>query len=107
MPRRCWHERVYRRSCLKRIRSLGEYLLQVQGQVRIERHRYHIGESLLPSMREFLQFIDAYDKFEAHGFRHKVNLQYKQTASKLSFLTDSRTELHSATTASLRHVSLS
>ncbi|GKZ25840.1 hypothetical protein AbraIFM66951_002841 [Aspergillus brasiliensis] len=33
--------------------------------------RYHIGESLLPSTREFLKFIDVYDKFEAHGFKHK------------------------------------
>ncbi|KAL3436854.1 hypothetical protein BDV09DRAFT_183811 [Aspergillus tetrazonus] len=41
--------------------------------------RYHIGESLLPSMREFLQFIDAYDKFEAHGFRHKAQLNRPDT----------------------------
>ncbi|KAJ5888978.1 hypothetical protein N7495_009019 [Penicillium taxi] len=33
--------------------------------------RYHIGESLLPSTREFLKFIDVYDKFESHGFKHK------------------------------------
>ncbi|CAI7637180.1 unnamed protein product [Penicillium glandicola] len=33
--------------------------------------RYHIGESLLPSTREFLKFIDVYDKFESHGFIHK------------------------------------
>ncbi|KAJ5371544.1 hypothetical protein N7517_003550 [Penicillium concentricum] len=36
--------------------------------------RYHIGESLLPSTREFLKFIDVYDKFESHGFIHKARL---------------------------------
>ncbi|KAL6238481.1 hypothetical protein BDW75DRAFT_247227 [Aspergillus navahoensis] len=34
--------------------------------------RYHIGESMLPSMRHFLKFIDAYDKWDAHGFNIKV-----------------------------------
>lgn len=34
--------------------------------------RYHVGESMLPSMRHFLRFIDLDDKFDAHGFRHKV-----------------------------------
>lgn len=34
--------------------------------------RYHIGESLLPSMRYFLDFIDLYEKFDNHGFVHKV-----------------------------------
>ncbi|RDW58540.1 uncharacterized protein DSM5745_11231 [Aspergillus mulundensis] len=33
--------------------------------------RYHIGESMLPSMRHFLKFIDAYDKWDAHGFNIK------------------------------------
>jgi glutaredoxin-related protein len=35
-------------------------------------HRYHIGESMLPSMRHFLKFIDAYEKWDAHGFNIKV-----------------------------------
>ncbi|RPD58673.1 FAD/NAD(P)-binding domain-containing protein [Lentinus tigrinus ALCF2SS1-6] len=30
--------------------------------------RYHIGESLLPSVRHFLRFIDAEDKIAAYGF---------------------------------------
>lgn len=33
---------------------------------------YHIGESMLPSMRHFLKFIDAYEKWDAHGFNIKV-----------------------------------
>jgi hypothetical protein len=34
--------------------------------------RYHVGESMLPSMRHFLKFIGAYEKWDAHGFNIKV-----------------------------------
>ena len=34
--------------------------------------RYHVGESMLPSMRHFLRFIDLDDTFLNHGFRVKV-----------------------------------
>lgn len=34
--------------------------------------RYHIGESTLPSLRYFFQFIDFYKTFNAYGFYHKV-----------------------------------
>lgn len=34
--------------------------------------RYHIGESLLPSIQPFLQFIDATDKVKARRFCPKV-----------------------------------
>lgn len=37
-------------------------------------YRYHIGESMLPSIRHFLKFVDAYEKFDQHGFIHKVRL---------------------------------
>ncbi|KAI0382242.1 FAD/NAD(P)-binding domain-containing protein [Hypomontagnella monticulosa] len=33
--------------------------------------RYHVGESMLPSMRHFLKFIDCFDKWEACGFQIK------------------------------------
>ncbi|KAI0769406.1 FAD/NAD-P-binding domain-containing protein [Trametes elegans] len=33
--------------------------------------RYHIGESLIPSVRHFLRFIDAEQKIIAHGFARK------------------------------------
>lgn len=41
--------------------------------------RYHIGESLLPSIRTFSRFIDAEDKILNHGFTEKVisNLSYQ------------------------------
>jgi len=35
--------------------------------------RYHVGESMIPSMRHFLRFIDADDKFESFGFVQKVS----------------------------------
>lgn len=38
--------------------------------------RYHIGESLLPSVRYFLDFIDCYDKFNAGGFLRKVSIPH-------------------------------
>lgn len=37
--------------------------------------RYHIGESMLPSMRHFLRFIDCDEKFNAHGFIKKVRMR--------------------------------
>lgn len=35
--------------------------------------RYHIGESMIASMRYFLRFIDLESTFENHGFQKKVN----------------------------------
>lgn len=35
-------------------------------------NRYHIGESMLPSMRYFLRFIDLETKFDNHGFTKKA-----------------------------------
>lgn len=35
--------------------------------------RYHIGESMLASMRHFLRFIDLDDEFNSHGFNIKVS----------------------------------
>lgn len=36
--------------------------------------RYHVGESMLPSMRNYLRFIGAEDDFTKHGFLNKVVL---------------------------------
>ncbi|KAI1456962.1 FAD/NAD(P)-binding domain-containing protein [Annulohypoxylon moriforme] len=33
--------------------------------------RYHVGESMLPSARHYLKFIDAFDKWQAKGFQIK------------------------------------
>lgn len=35
--------------------------------------RYHIGESMLPSIRHFLRFIDLDSKFDSYGFVQKVS----------------------------------
>ncbi|KAI9061696.1 FAD/NAD(P)-binding domain-containing protein [Trametes sanguinea] len=48
--------------------------------------RYHIGESLIPSVRHFLRFIGAEDKIIQHGFARKPGSaikfnQYKQEGS--------------------------
>ena len=40
--------------------------------------RYHVGESMLPSMRHFLKFIDAYEKWDAHGFNVKVRYEKRK-----------------------------
>jgi len=38
----------------------------------LTRYRYHIGESLIPSVRHFLRFVDAEQKLVEYGFKHKV-----------------------------------
>ncbi len=35
--------------------------------------RYHIGESMLASMRHFLRFIDLEKKFDSYGFTIKAS----------------------------------
>ena len=37
-------------------------------------HRYHVGESLIPSIRHYMRYIDADEKLVNHGFVHKVNI---------------------------------
>ncbi|KAL4798680.1 hypothetical protein BDV19DRAFT_396564 [Aspergillus venezuelensis] len=39
--------------------------------------RYHVGESLLPSVRYFLDFIETYDKANNHGFLRKNGASFK------------------------------
>lgn len=35
--------------------------------------RYHIGESMLASIRHFLRFIDLDSEFDSYGFTKKVS----------------------------------
>ena len=37
-------------------------------------HRYHVGESMLPSLRHYLRYIDIEKDFDAKGFTVKVIL---------------------------------
>ncbi|KAK1244392.1 hypothetical protein MKX07_003191 [Trichoderma sp. CBMAI-0711] len=50
--------------------------------------RYHIGESMLPSMRHFLKFIDAYEKWDAHGFNIKKGGAFRLNWSRPETYTD-------------------
>lgn len=38
--------------------------------------RYHVGESMLASIRHFMRFIELDKKFDSHGFRIKVRLAW-------------------------------
>ncbi|KAJ5659678.1 FAD/NAD(P)-binding domain-containing protein [Penicillium longicatenatum] len=42
--------------------------------------RYHIGESMLPSMRHFLRFIDLDETFDKYGFVQKKGAAFKLNA---------------------------
>ncbi|XXG96049.1 hypothetical protein Hte_002326 [Hypoxylon texense] len=50
--------------------------------------RYHIGESMLPSMRHFLKFIDGFEKWNAHGFQIKNGGAFKLDHSHPDTYTD-------------------
>ncbi|KAJ7479299.1 putative halogenase [Mycena latifolia] len=50
--------------------------------------RYHIGESMLPSCRPFLRFIDAEEKVVQHGFTVKVGAAVKLNQFKREGYTD-------------------
>ncbi|RYP49870.1 hypothetical protein DL768_004486 [Monosporascus sp. mg162] len=50
--------------------------------------RYHIGESLLPSIRHFLRFIDLDKEFDSHGFRVKKGATFKLSQSFPGAYTD-------------------
>ncbi|TVY84589.1 Flavin-dependent halogenase ptaM [Lachnellula suecica] len=47
--------------------------------------RYHVGESMLASMRFFLRFIDAEETFDAHGFTKKFGATFKITTKKEAY----------------------
>ncbi|MCJ1434801.1 hypothetical protein MMC27_004171 [Xylographa pallens] len=50
--------------------------------------RYHVGESMLASLRPFLQFIDLDSTFRAHGFEKKVGAAFKMNQKKREGWTD-------------------
>ncbi|KAL9111519.1 MAG: hypothetical protein Q9227_004006 [Pyrenula ochraceoflavens] len=47
--------------------------------------RYHIGESLLASVRHFLRFIDLEKTFDAHGFCRKNGAAFKLNQKKAGY----------------------
>ncbi|KAK6216011.1 hypothetical protein LQW54_003986 [Pestalotiopsis sp. IQ-011] len=50
--------------------------------------RYHIGESTLPSLRDFFDFIDFYDIVNKHGFYHKNGATFRLNQSQPDAYTD-------------------
>ncbi|KAF7321539.1 hypothetical protein MKEN_00674800 [Mycena kentingensis (nom. inval.)] len=50
--------------------------------------RYHVGESLIPSVRHYMRFIGADDKLAAHGFVHKPGSAIKFNQYKREGYTD-------------------
>ncbi|OAA35535.1 Tryptophan halogenase [Metarhizium rileyi] len=50
--------------------------------------RYHIGESTLPSLRHFFQFIGFYATFDAHGFYHKNGAVFRLAKDQPEAYTD-------------------
>ncbi|KAK1749557.1 hypothetical protein QBC47DRAFT_311698 [Echria macrotheca] len=47
--------------------------------------RYHIGESMLASLRFFLRYIDLEDNFERHGFEKKFGASFKLSGKKPAY----------------------
>lgn len=45
----------------------------------INEARYHVGESMLPSLRPLLRFIGLDDTFKEHGFQKKVGRRLNYT----------------------------
>ena len=41
--------------------------------------RYHVGESMLPSFRHYLKFVDLHTKFDNHGFTIKNGAAFKMS----------------------------
>ncbi|KAI1776978.1 FAD/NAD(P)-binding domain-containing protein [Hypoxylon cercidicola] len=50
--------------------------------------RYHIGESMLPSVRHFLKFIDGFEKWNTHGFQIKNGGAFRLNHSHPDTYTD-------------------
>ncbi|KAL7952855.1 non-heme halogenase [Trichoderma compactum] len=50
--------------------------------------RYHIGESMLASMRHFLRFVDVDTVFDTYGFTKKVGAAFKLNPKKREGYTD-------------------
>ncbi|KAF3931358.1 hypothetical protein ABW20_dc0108032 [Dactylellina cionopaga] len=50
--------------------------------------RYHIGESTIPSLRHFFQFIDFYNTFNAHGFYQKNGAVFRLAQTQPDAYTD-------------------
>ncbi|KAI4272223.1 MAG: hypothetical protein LQ337_005447 [Flavoplaca oasis] len=50
--------------------------------------RYHVGESMIASIRHFFRFIDVDEEFDKHGFRHKKGAAFKLNSRLPEVYTD-------------------
>ncbi|KAJ7042942.1 FAD/NAD-binding domain-containing protein [Mycena alexandri] len=50
--------------------------------------REHVGESMLPSLRHFLRFIDLEETWIAHGFKHKPGACFRFAQDDVDYFTD-------------------
>ena len=72
MPQLHWPEKASMLSFLRRPSSRGWFFCTANGTLIKTLIRYHIGESLLPSVRPFLRFIGAEEAVINYGFALKV-----------------------------------
>ncbi|KAL8709512.1 MAG: hypothetical protein Q9220_005754 [cf. Caloplaca sp. 1 TL-2023] len=47
--------------------------------------RYHVGESMLASIRHFFRFVDLDEKFDSHGFKIKKGATFKLNAKREAY----------------------
>lgn len=73
--------------CSKHPSSLGRVtpVLQFSCLYTSSSRRYHIGESLIPSVRHYLRFIDADEKVANYGFASKVSVASRLFGWRLTF----------------------
>ena len=55
------------------LESLQRRIMETPTSYGLTGPRYHVGESMLPSIRHYLRFIDLESVFDEHGFNRKVS----------------------------------
>ncbi|KAG8527858.1 uncharacterized protein KY384_006774 [Bacidia gigantensis] len=58
---------------------------QKRGRTGLMFDRYHVGESMLASIRHFLRFIDLDEKFDKHGFVQKNGAAFKLNSKQEAY----------------------
>lgn len=61
----------------------------MQSQI-MQIYSYHVGESMLASLRHFLRFVDLEQEFEKYGFQVKVDLLIFRASYTLTAIIDRR-----------------
>lgn len=67
-----WPERTSTPSSLRQPNFHGKIFSSLLAPMSLKPRRYHIGESMLPSLNSFMRFIGAEEKLRDHGFTTKV-----------------------------------